>query len=159
LSLRVLRGGALLFGLLLYTARTASAQVLYAGLGVGPTAVLGEGEGNRNWFGMVGYQSRGHLGGRLSGAETAERLWLSGDLTYQVQVGEHALRPYALLGVGYVLDFSEDDALITAGAGLRFQLSGLLFVFGEVKLHDIIGTPSADPETILPITLGLGVGR
>ncbi len=159
MSLTVLRRGALLVGLLLHTARPASAQVLYAGLGVGPTAVLGEGQGNRNWFGMVGYQSRGHLGGRLSGVETAGRLWLSGDLTYQVQVGEDALRPYALLGLGYVVDFSEDDALVTAGAGLRFQLSGLLFVFGEVKLHDIIGTPSGNPGTILPITLGLGVGR
>jgi hypothetical protein len=54
----------------------ATAQTLYAGAGVGPTPVLEGAGGNRNWFGMVGYRDRHALGGRLSGAETASRLWL-----------------------------------------------------------------------------------
>jgi hypothetical protein len=158
MSPTVFRGCPLLLGVLLYAAHPVSAQALYAGFGAGPTAVLGEGHGNRNWSGMVGYQSRGVLGVRLSGAETAERLWLSGDLTYQMHLGERVLRPYALLGLGYVVDFNEDDALVTAGAGLRAQLSRLLFVFGEVKVQGIFDSPAQNPRTILPITLGFGVG-
>ena len=149
---------AILLCVLLSAARPAGAQVVYAGFGVGPTAVPGEGRGNRNWAGMAGYQSRIAFGARLSGAETASRLWLSGDLTYQVHSGERALRPYALLGLGYVLDLNEDDALVTAGAGLRAQVSRLLFVFGEVKVHRVLGTPAVNPRTVLPVTLGLGVG-
>lgn len=149
---------AILLCVLLCAARPAGAQVLYAGIGVGPTAVPGGGDGNRNWAGMVGYQSASAFGVRLSGAETASRLWLSGDLTYQVHLEERALRPYGLLGIGHVLDLNEGDALVTVGAGLRAQVTRLLFVFGEVKLHRILGTPSVSPRTILPLTFGLGVG-
>ena len=159
MSSTVLRGWLLLFGFALPATRAASAQALYAGLGVGPTPVLGEGSGNRNWSGMVGYQARGAFGARLSGAETAERLWLSADLTYRLNLRERALRPYALLGLGYVLDLNEGDALFTAGIGLRAQLHRLVFLYSEVRLHAIVGSPEKSPSTILPITLGLGVGR
>ena len=159
MSSTVLRGWLLLFGLTLPATRAASAQTLYAGLGVGPTPVLGEGTGNRNWSGMAGYQDRGAFGLRLSGAETAERVWLSADLTYRLSHGERQSRPYALLGIGYVVDFNEEDALVTAGIGLRAQLHRLVFLFSEVRLHAIVGSPEQGPSNILPITVGLGIGR
>lgn len=159
MSSTVLRSWLLLSGFALTATRAAGAQVLYAGFGVGPTPVLGEGSGNRNWSGMVGYQARGAFGARLSGAETAERLWLSADLTYQPHLRERALRPYALLGFGYVLDLNDHDGLFTAGVGLRAQLHRLAFLFSEVRLNAIVGSPVTGPSTILPITLGLGVGR
>lgn len=155
----VLRGWIPLVGLIFYPAQVATPQTFYAGAGVGPTPVLGDGSGNRNWFGMVGYRGRGAFGARLSGAETAERLWLSADLCYRLNPRERALRPYALLGTGLVLDLNEADALFTAGAGLRAQLHRLLFAFGEVRLQAIPGSPADGPSTILPITLGLGLGR
>jgi hypothetical protein len=155
----VFRPWLLFLGLAFSPTPSLSAQFLYAGFGGGPTPVLGEGSGNRNWSGMVGYQGRGALGARLSGVETASRLWLGAELTFQLNPGEGTLRPYALLGPGYVLDFSEDDVLFTAGAGLRAQAHRLLFFFGEVRLHTILGSPSGGPSTILPITLGVGAGH
>jgi hypothetical protein len=155
----VLRTWLLFLGLAFYPTPSVSAQALYAGFGVGPTPVLGEGGGNRNWSGMMGYQGRGAFGARLSGVETAERLWLSAELTYQLNPEVRTLRAYALFGPGYVLDFNEDDVLFTAGAGLRVQAHRLLFFFGEVRLHTILGSPRESPSTILPITMGLGVGR
>jgi hypothetical protein len=159
MSSTVFRGCLLLIGLVIGLPRAANAQTFHAGVGVGRTLVLGEGHGNRNWFGMMGYQGGGAFGGRLSGAETASRLWLSADLIYQLNPRERALRPYVLLGPGYVVDLNENDALVTAGAGLRAQLHRLLFVFGEVRLQTIVGSPQAGPSTIVPITVGLGVGR
>jgi hypothetical protein len=155
----VLRPGLLLLGLAFSTTRSLNAQFLYAGFGGGPTPVSAEGWGNRNWSGMVGYQGRGALGARLSGVETASRLWLTAELTYQLTPAVRTLRPYALFGPGYVLDFSEDDVLVSAGAGLRVQAHRLLFFFGEARLHTILGSPSDGPNTILPVTVGLGVGR
>jgi hypothetical protein len=135
------------------------AQALYAAAGVGPTPVLEGRSGNRNWFGTVGYQGRGALGARLSGSETASRLWLAADLVYQPGAALRALRPYALVGAGMVLDLSETDPLLTAGAGFRAQLQRLIFVFAEVRLYTIPGSPTAGPRTILPITVGLGLGK
>ncbi|MEO6057791.1 MAG: hypothetical protein ABIQ49_13230, partial [Gemmatimonadales bacterium] len=75
---------------------SAEAQTVYAGAGVGPTPVLDGGGGNRNLFGMVGYQGPGAVGGRLSGAETASRLWLSAELVYRPGSAARAIRPYGL---------------------------------------------------------------
>jgi hypothetical protein len=52
-------------------AAAATAQtVVYAGAGIGYPAVLDHGRGrwedNRNWFGMIGVESGGPLGGRLA---------------------------------------------------------------------------------------------
>jgi hypothetical protein len=149
----------LLLALALFIAPSASAQVLYAGFGGGPTPVLGEGTGNRNWSGMVGYQGSGPFGARLSGVETASRLWMSAELTYQLTSLERPVRVYALAGPGYVLDFSEDDALLTAGAGVRVQAHRVVFLFGESRLHTILGSPGDNPRTIAPFTVGIGIGR
>jgi hypothetical protein len=153
------RGWPIILGVLLCVTRTLSAQTLHAGFGVGPTPVVGGGHGNRNWTGIAGYQSRGAFGVRASGSETAQRLWLSADLTYRLHTRSTAVRPYALAGLGYVLDLGENDPLVTAGTGLRVQLGRLLFAFGEVKLHRILGTPASGPRSILPLTLGIGIGR
>ena len=138
---------------------SAQAQAVYAGFGGGPTPVPGEGGGNRNWSGMLGYQGRGAFGARLSGVETASRLWLSAELTYQLSPVGRPVRVYALAGPGYVADFSEGDPLLTAGAGVRVQAHRLLFFFGEARLHTILGSLRDGPRTIAPITVGIGIGR
>ena len=155
----VLRPWLVLLGLAFFPASSLSAQFLYAGFGGGPTPVSAEGWRNRNWSGMLGFQGRGPLGARLSGVETASRLWLGAELTVQLSPGVRTVRPYALFGPGYVVDFSDDDVLLTAGTGLRVQAHRLLFFFGEVKVQTILGSPSDGPDTILPITVGLGLGR
>jgi hypothetical protein len=137
----------------------AAAQTLYAGAGVGPTPVLEGAGGNRNWFGMVGYQGPQAFGGRLSGAETASRLWLSADLTYQPGRPTRVVRPYGVLGVGMALDLNETDAIFTTGAGLRIRLRRLMFVFVEARLQAIPGSPQSGPSAIVPLTFGLGVGH
>lgn len=137
----------------------ADAQALYAGAGVGPTPVLEGAGGNRNWFGMVGFQGAHAFGGRLSGAETASRLWLSADLVYQPGSAARAIRPYGLLGAGIALDLTESDATLMTGVGLRAQLKRLIFVFVEARLQAIPGTPRSGPSAILPITFGLGLGH
>ena len=137
----------------------ATAQALYTAAGLGPTPVLEGRSGNRNWFGMVGYQGAGTLGGRLSGSETLSRLWLSADLTVQPGARWRPVRPYLLVGAGVVLDLSESDPLLSAGAGMRGQLTRLVFGFLEVRLHAIPGSATTGPSTILPITLGIGLGR
>jgi hypothetical protein len=135
------------------------AQMAYAALGVGPTPVLDGASGNRNWSGMAGFQGRGPVGGRVSGAETASRLWLSVDVVYQPGRALRPVRPYALAGAGMAVDFGETDPVLTAGAGVRAQVQPLLFLFAEVRVQTIPGSPSSGPDTILPITFGLGVGR
>ena len=135
------------------------AQMAYAALGVGPTPVLDGASGNRNWFGMAGFQGRGPVGGRVSGAETASRLWLSVDVVYQPGPALRPLRPYALVGAGMAFDLSETDPVLTAGAGVRAQAGPLVFLFAEVRMQTIAGSPTSGPGTILPITFGLGVGR
>jgi hypothetical protein len=57
------------------------------------------------------------------------------------------------------MDLSEADALLTAGAGFRAQLQPLVFLFAEARLQAIPGSPVAGPRTILPITVGVGVGH
>ena len=91
--------------------------------------------------------------------ETAQRLWLSAELTYRLNPVGRPVRIYALAGPGYVLDLSEADALLTAGAGLRVQAHRHLFFFGEMRLHTVLGSPRNGPGTIAPITLGIGIGR
>ena len=140
-------------------AAALGAQVMYAAGGVGPTPVLEGRSGNRNVFGTVGYQGRGSLGGRVSGVETVSRLWLTADLTFQPAGTQRVWRPYALVGAGVVIDFSETDPVIAAGAGLRAQLQRSVFAFAEVRLHSVIGSPASGPHRILPITFGLGLGR
>ena len=49
----------LFLGLAFLPMPAVSAQSLYAGFGGGPTPVLGEGRGNRNWSGIIGYQACG----------------------------------------------------------------------------------------------------
>ncbi|HEX6435189.1 MAG TPA: hypothetical protein VFZ87_13150 [Gemmatimonadales bacterium] len=144
---------------------SAAAQTtLYAEAGFGYTAVLDEGSGNRggnrNWQGIVGLESRGPVGGRLEAAETMSRLWLSADLTYRLTPRDRALRPYAVMGGGLVLDTSEVDPLLTLGAGLRAQLSRLIFLFTEARLQWVPSMPatSGEAQLILPLTAGLGVG-
>ena len=137
----------------------ADGQTVYAGAGVGPTPVLEGDRGNRNWFGMVGYQGPHAFGGRLSGAETASRLWLSADLTYQPGPPARAVRPYGVLGAGIALDLNEWDPILTAGAGLRARLRRLMFVFVEARLQAIPGSPESGPSAIIPITFGIGVGH
>jgi hypothetical protein len=137
----------------------ANAQTLYAGAGVGPTPVLEGAGGNRNWFGMLGYQGAHSLGGRLSGTETASRLWLSADLVYQPGSAARSIRPYGLLGAGVAVDFSETNATLMTGVGLRAQLQRVIFVFVEARLLAIPGAPESGPRSILPITFGLGLGR
>lgn len=146
-------------GLIFLLYRGAAAQVLYAGAGVGPTPVLDGRSGNRNWFGMIGYQGPRALGGRLSGSETVSRLWLSADLTYQPGAPVRVLRPYAFVGGGVVLDLSDTDPLLTVGAGLRARLERLIFMFVDVRLHAIPGSTNSGPSAILPITFGLGLGK
>jgi hypothetical protein len=135
------------------------AQSLYAGAGVGPTPVLGGSGGNRNWSGLVGYHGPGALGARVSGAETASRLWLSADLTYQPGRPSRVVRPYGLVGAGIVLDLGDSDAVLTTGLGLQARLEHLVFVFLEVRLQAIPGSPESGPDAIVPITLGIAVGR
>ena len=137
----------------------ADAQSLYAGAGVGPTPALDGAGGNRNWFGMVGYQGAHAVGGRLSGTETASRLWLSADLVYQPGSAARAIRPYGLLGAGIALDFNDADATLMTGVGLRAHMERLIFVFVEARLQAIPGTPESGPRAILPITFGLGLGH
>jgi hypothetical protein len=145
-------------------AAAAAQTTLYAGAGVGYTAVLDGGRGNRqgngNWLGMVGLESGGPVGGRLEAAETMSRLWLSADLTYRLNPRDRPLRPYAVIGGGFVLDWSEVDPLLTLGAGLRAQLRPLIFLFTEARLQWVPGMPatSGEAELILPLTAGLGIG-
>ena len=126
---------------------------------MGPTPVLEGAGGNRNWFGMVGYQGPRAFGGRLSGAETASRLWLSADLTYQPGRSTRAVRPYGVLGLGMALDLNETDAIFTTGAGLRARLRRPMFLFVEARLQAIPGSPQSGPRAIVPITFGVGVGH
>jgi hypothetical protein len=147
----------LLAGLVLLSARSGAGQSAYVAGGVGPTPVLEGGPGNRNWFGMAGYPGRRGIGFRVSGAETVTRLWLSADLTVQPGTPRR-VRPYGLLGGGVVLDLSESDPVLTLGGGLRVQLQRLIFLFGEARLQTIPGSSLGNPETILPITFGLGLG-
>jgi hypothetical protein len=157
---------AVLFTLALGLGHSASATAqttLYAGAGIGYTAVLDDGsgnrEGNRNLQGMVGLESAGPLGGRLEGAETMSRLWFSADLTYRLTPRDRAVRPYALLGGGFVMDWSETDPLLTLGAGLRVQASRLIFLFTEVRLQWVsVPATSGEAQLVLPLTAGLGVG-
>jgi hypothetical protein len=152
-------------GLGLGPQESAAAQTtLYAAAGIGYTAVVDRGQGNpqgnRNWFGMIGLESVGPLGGRLEGAETVSRLWLNADLTYRLSTRDRPLRPYALLGGGFVMDLSEVDPLLTLGAGLRVQARRLVFCFAEARLQWVPGMPatSAEAELILPFNVGLGIG-
>ena len=126
---------------------------------MGPTPVLEGAGGNRNWFGMVGYQGPRAFGGRLSGAETASRLWLSTDLTYQPGRPTRVVRPYGVLGVGMAVAFNETDPIVTTGAGLRARLRRLMFVFVEARIQAIPGSPQSGPTAIVPITFGVGVGH
>jgi hypothetical protein len=135
------------------------AQMAYAALGLGPTPVLDGASGNRNWFGMTGFQGRGPVGGRVSGAETVSRLWLSVDVVYQPGSALRPVRPYALAGVGMAVDFGDTDPVLTAGAGVRARLQSLLFLFAEARVQTIAGSPASGPDAILPITIGLGLGR
>ena len=142
----------------------AAQTTLYAGTGIGYTPVLDGGrsnrQGNRNWFGMVGLEGSGSLGGRLEGAETISRLWLSADLTYRLSARDRPVRPYAVLGAGFVLDLADVDPLLTLGAGLRAQARRLIFLFIEARLQWAPSMPatSTEAELILPLTAGLGIG-
>jgi hypothetical protein len=145
-------------------AAAAAQTTLYAGAGIGYTAVLDGGRGNRpgnrDWFGIDGLESGGPVGGRLEVAETISRLWLSADLIYRLSARDRTLRPYAVIGGGFVLDLSEVDPLLTLGAGLRVQVRPLIFLFTEARLQWVpsMPAPSAEAELILPLTAGLGIG-
>ena len=136
--------------------KAAAAQSAYLAGGGGPTPVLDEGEGSRNWFGMVGYPGPRGIGFRIAGTDAVSRFWLGADLTLQ-PANPRPVRPYALLGIGMAIDFNETDPVFTAGGGIRVQVQRLIFLFGETRLHLSAGADS-DPSGILPITLGLGIG-
>ena len=145
----------------------AAQTTLYAGGGIGPSAVLdggrGNREGNRNWFGVVGVESGGSVGARLEGAETVGRLWLSGDLTYRLTPRDRPVRPYAVAGGGLVLDLGVDsgvDPIVTLGAGLRVSVRRLAFLFTEARLQWVpsMSSTSGEARLILPVTVGLGIG-
>lgn len=140
-------------------AAALGAQSLYAAAGVGPTPVLESRSGNRNWFGTIGYQGGEAVGGRLSGVETVSRLWLTADVTYQPAKAPSVWRPYALVGGGVAVDFSETDPVFAAGAGLRAQLHRSIFAFAEARFLTVLGSTESGPRRILPITIGLGLGK
>lgn len=149
---------ALLAGLTLLVARPVVGQSAYVAGGVGPTPVLDRGSGNRNWFGVAGYPGKRGIGFRVSGAETVGRLWLSAELTLQPAT-PRVVRPYGLLGGGVVVDFDESDPIVTLGGGLRVQFHRLVFLFGEARLQTVIPTVSDRlHESILPISIGIGIG-
>jgi hypothetical protein len=137
----------------------AEGQTVYAGAGVGPTPVLDGRDGNRNWFGVAGYRSGHAFGGRLSGAETASRLWLSAEAVYHPGKPERVVRPYGLLGVGVAIDFNDTDPILTTGVGARARLSRLFFAFAETRLLAIPGSAESGPRVLAPITFGLGLGH
>jgi hypothetical protein len=122
-------------GLTMLSTRAGAGQSAYMAGGIGPTPVIEGRSADRNWFGMAGYSGRRGIGFRATGAETASRL-----------------------GGGVVVDFNESDPVLTLGGGLRVQLHRLIFLFGEARLQTIPGTSVRSPETILPITFGLGLG-
>lgn len=134
-------------------------QGVYAGAGVGPTFAPGEYPDGRNWFGVLGYQSPEGVGFRLSASDAVHRLWASGDITYRFGTVRHTLRPYVLAGAGSVIDFSESDPHVTAGAGVRLRLTSVLAAFLEVRLHPALGGAGREPDKILPLTIGTAVGR
>jgi hypothetical protein len=136
---------------------SAAAQSAYVAGGVGPTPVLDGRTANRNWFGMAGYPGHRGLGFRLTGTETASRLWLSAELTLQPAI-PRPVRPYGLIGGGMVVDLGESDPLLTLGGGIRGQVHRLVFLFAELRLHTIPGSSPPSPRTILPLTFGLGLG-
>lgn len=136
-----------------------AAQGVYAGAGVGPTFVPGEYPDGRHWFGMLAYQSPRGLGFRLSASETVHRIWGSADVTYRFGAIRHAVRPYVVAGAGSVVDFSERDPLVTAGAGLRIRLTQVLSIFGELRVHAALGLAGREPDTILPVTIGTAIGH
>ena len=135
------------------------AQSMYAAAGLGQTPVLESRSGNRNWFGTIGYQGREAMGGRISGVETVSRLWLTADVTYQPAKAPSVWRPYALLGAGVAVDFSETDPVLGAGAGLRAQLQRSIFAFAEARFLTVVGSTASGPRRIRPITVGLGLGK
>jgi hypothetical protein len=144
-------------GLTLLSPRPGSAQSAFVAGGVGPTAVIEGGSGNRNWFGMAGYPGRRGIRFRLAGAETVSRLWLSADLTLQPAT-PRVVRLYGLVGAGLAIDFNETDPVITVGGGLRVQWHRLIFLFGEARLQTIPGSSLGNPGTIMPLTFGVGLG-
>jgi hypothetical protein len=150
----------LALGVASWAEAAAQTTTLYSGGGLGYTAVLDGGRGNRNWFGMVGLESGSPVGGRLEGAETMSRLWMSAELVYRLSARDRKLRPYAVLGGGFVADLSDVDPLLTLGAGLRVQVRRLVFLFTEARLQWVPGIPAArgEPELILPLTAGVGIG-
>jgi hypothetical protein len=137
--------------------KAAAAQSAYLAGGGGPTPVLDEGEGTRNWFGMVGYPGPRGIGFRIAGTDAVSRFWLGADLTLQ-PAAPRLVRPYALLGIGLAIDFNDTDPVLTAGGGIRVQLQRLIFLFGEARLHSAAGADVGNPSGILPITFGLGIG-
>jgi hypothetical protein len=142
--------------LVLFTSLGAAQSAYLAG-GGGPTPVLDEGEGTRNWFGMVGYPGPRGIGFRIAGTDAVSRFWLGADLTLQPPAAR-LIRPYALVGIGMAIDFGDTDPVFTAGGGIRVQLQRLVFLFGEARLHSAAGADVGNPSGILPITLGLGIG-
>ena len=136
--------------------KTAAAQSAYLAGGGGPTPVLDEGEGTRNWFGMVGYSGPRGIGFRIAGTDAVSRFWLGADLTIQPAT-PRVVRPYALAGIGMTIDVNATDPVFTAGGRIRVQVQRLIFLFGETRVH-MAGGADADPGAILPITIGLGIG-
>jgi hypothetical protein len=155
----VLPRAAWALGSIILAGSQLAAQGVYAGAGVGPTFVPGEYPAGRNWFGMLAYQSPRGLGFRLSASETVHRIWGSADVTYRFGTIGHTVRPYVLAGAGTVVDFSERDPLVTAGAGLRIRLTQVLSVFGELRAHAALGLAGREPDTIVPVTIGTAVGH
>ena len=143
--------------LLVLSVRLGAAQSAYLAGGGGPTPILDEGEGTRNWFGMVGYPGPRGIGFRIAGTDAVSRFWLGADLTLQPAT-PRLVRPYALVGIGMAIDFGETDPVFTAGGGFRVQVQRLVFLFGEMRLHTAAGAETGSQSVIAPITFGLGIG-
>jgi hypothetical protein len=125
----------------------ARAQAPYVGVGLGPTVVFNQAAGSktvyRGLYGAIGIDWPSGVGVRLEGTETWGFLWLSTDLTYRFRLRAWPLQPYALAGGGLRIDRDNSDPIGTAGAGARLQLSPLLSLFGEGRVHYLPSLPSS----------------
>jgi len=156
-QLAVLLGGLLLTLFALGLPASAWSQGFHVGGGVGPTAVLdGEG-GNRNITGFLELQAPFGLGARLDGMETVSLFFLTLNLTYMTSAQSRFVQTYVVLGGGMAADLGEGDPEINAGAGLAIPVVPGLRLFGEARVHRLLGS-ERERKSFLPFTFGLRVG-
>lgn len=136
----------------------ATAQNWYAAGGFGPIASTGGRLGSSTTMGAIGYQANGGPGIRIAGADQLSRFWFTGDLTWQFADRGHQVIPYALLGGGVALSWSDSPGALDLGGGVLFQMGRRVCAFAEARMATLLGSPSTDATgTFIPITLGLRV--